>query len=83
MESVPPYASLIVLIVGGVVIGIDIFLALNGTKGDTYSEVIRAWARKRLWLVMLICFAMGMLSGHWFWSDCSLPDCQELCRHVQ
>lgn len=82
MEHIPPYASLLVLIVGCVVIGIDIFLALNGVKGDTYSEVIRAWARRRLWLVMLVCFAMGTLAGHFFWTECSPLDCQELCRHV-
>jgi len=43
--------------------GIDVWLYVNETKGDTISEVIRAFALQAapvpLWA--------GILCGHWFW----------------
>lgn len=62
----------ITVIVATLVIGLDLVLAFNKHKGDTYSEVIRAWGRSRLWVVILMCFALGMLAGHWFW----VPACE-------
>jgi hypothetical protein len=46
---------------------VDIALAVNRHEGDTYSEIIRAAARKWQPLVMIICFGFGLLAGHWFW----------------
>lgn len=46
---------------------IDIFLALNRRKGDTYSEVLRKAGRKFMPLVIAISFLFGLLCGHWWW----------------
>ena len=64
----PAYAIAITLLVFSGVIGIDIALAVNKRQGDTYSEVIRTAARKWWPLALMICFGMGLLAGHWFWS---------------
>lgn len=75
---VPDYAWWLTSAVALAVVLIDLVLALNRTEGDTYSEVIRAWARKRIAVVILLSFAMGLLAGHWFWASCTSADCQEL-----
>ena len=46
---------------------IDVYLAKNKRKGDTYSEIISAAAKKFLPLGLLISFGFGLLAGHWFW----------------
>jgi len=46
---------------------IDLGLALNRRKGDTYSEVLRKWGKKYMPLIMVICYIFGLLSGHWWW----------------
>jgi succinate dehydrogenase hydrophobic anchor subunit len=67
MADTPTYATVIVLAVLIAVLTIDVCLAVNKRKGDTYSEVIRR-AAKRWWpLALLITFSMGLLAGHWFW----------------
>jgi hypothetical protein len=48
-------------------IAIDIILAVNKRKGDTYSEIIRAAGKKFAPLAMMISFGFGLLAGHWFW----------------
>lgn len=48
-------------------VAIDIGLALNRKTGDTYSEIIRAAARRFLPLALMIAFGFGLLCGHWFW----------------
>lgn len=77
---VPNYAWWLTGLVALTVVLVDLVLALNRTEGDTYSEVIRAWARKRIAVVIGISFIMGLLTGHWFWSFCEPEDCTELCR---
>jgi len=64
---IPTYAWWTLAAVFLAVIAIDIGLALNARKGDTYSEVIREWARRRIAVVIGISFGMGLLAGHWFW----------------
>jgi hypothetical protein len=44
-------------------IGLDVYLAANKTKGDTISEVLLNESRKR----PIIAFAAGALIGHLFW----------------
>lgn len=50
-----------------VIIGVDIMLALNKHKGDTFSSILRQAGRDWIGLVMLMVFGMGLLAGHWFW----------------
>jgi hypothetical protein len=54
-------------ILPGIFIVIDIILAINKRKGDTYSEVMRAIGLKWLPVVMFVCFGFGLLAGHWWW----------------
>lgn len=66
-EDAPTYGVVVTVAVIVLVIAIDLGLALNDRKGDTYSEVIRRTARRWWPLVMISCFTMGVLAGHWFW----------------
>ncbi|MDX1554918.1 MAG: hypothetical protein R3212_02725 [Xanthomonadales bacterium] len=75
MSDVPTYAVVLTVAVAAFVIGLDVLLAVNKRKGDTYSEVIRSAAQKWLPLSLLIVFSMGLLAGHWFWC----PTC-EVCQ---
>jgi len=51
------------------VIGIDVWLALDKKVGNTYSERIRAWGK--IWppFRLILSFGMGVLAGHWFWGS--------------
>jgi len=48
-------------------IAIDVLLATNKRRGDTYSEIISKAAKKFMPLALLISFGFGLLTGHWFW----------------
>ena len=63
----PGYTLLAMILLPTIFITIDIFLAINKRKGDTYSEVLRAAGKKWMSLIMMICFGMGLLAGHWWW----------------
>jgi hypothetical protein len=63
----PLYTVLLVTILPAVFIAIDIVLAMNKRKGDTYSEVLRAAGKKWVPLVIFMSFGMGLLCGHWWW----------------
>jgi hypothetical protein len=53
------------------IIGLDVWLALDSTKGNTWSEIIRTWSRKTL----LLPWAWGVLAGHWFhWFDARIME---------
>jgi hypothetical protein len=56
------------------IIGIDIYFAVDKIKGNTWSEIIRLWGEK----YKLIPFAWGMLAGHFFhptiWPHFSHPN---------
>lgn len=56
-----------------VIIGVDVYLALDKVKENTFSAVLREKAKKWLPLVILICYGMGLLTGHWFWGSCPPP----------
>lgn len=47
----------------GVIIILDIFLAIDAVSGNTWSEIIRHLAKS----TPLIPFVCGVLSGHFFW----------------
>lgn len=63
----PLYTVVLMITFPVVFIAIDVYLAVNKRKGDTYSEVLRKLGRKWTPLIMLICFGMGLLAGHWWW----------------
>lgn len=48
-------------------VGLDVYLALDGRPENTYSERLRvmskAWPPARL----LLSFGMGLLAGHLYW----------------
>lgn len=48
-------------------IGIDVYLAVDKKKGNTYSEILRAAGKKWVPLIMMMCFGFGLLAGHWWW----------------
>lgn len=53
----------IILGVTAILIGWDIFVAVNPPQGDTISEIIQEFATKH----PVIPFAFGVLMGHFFW----------------
>jgi hypothetical protein len=55
--------AIILVIVAGLLIVWDIYLAAAPPTGDTISEVIRDFAYRH----PIIPFAIGVLIGHWFW----------------
>lgn len=63
----PLYTVIIMTVMPAIFIIIDIVLAVNKKKGDTYSEVLREAGKKWQPLIMLMCFGMGLLAGHWWW----------------
>lgn len=63
-----PAATVVVMVVAFLgLVGLDVYLALDGRTENTYSERLRAmgkvWPATRL----LITFGMGLLAGHWYW----------------
>jgi hypothetical protein len=52
-----------ILVIVGVIVAVDLFLALNDVKGDTISEVIKGWAYRRFFVLS---WAWGVLAGHLF-----------------
>ena len=49
-------------------VGLDIWFAVDGRKGNTYSENIRKWGRAWPPFKLIFCFTLGLLAGHFFWS---------------
>ncbi len=54
-----------ILVVVGVIILVDLFLAFNRIEGDTISEVIKEWAYRRFFVLT---WTWGVLAGHLFLS---------------
>ena len=52
-----------ILVVVGLIVAVDLFLALNDVKGDTISEVLKGWAYRRFFVLT---WAWGVLAGHLF-----------------
>lgn len=48
------------LILVAMLIGIDIYLATDSVKGNTWSEIIRMWSKH----TTLVPWLMGILTGH-------------------
>lgn len=43
----------------------DIYLDQDEVSGNTYSQVLRGWFKKRLWLYYGAAFGLGILMAHW------------------
>lgn len=65
--NAPLYTVLVMTIAPALFILVDVVLALNKRKGDTYSEVLRAAGRKWQPVIIMMSFSMGLLCGHWWW----------------
>lgn len=52
-----------------VLIGIDIYLALDGIPGNTWSQYLRTWSMQ----TPLVPWVWSILLGHWFHPDSSKP----------
>lgn len=46
-----------------ILVGWDIYVAINPPDGDTISEVLFQWAGDH----PVVPFVIGVLCGHWFW----------------
>lgn len=58
--------SYVVIALFVAVIGFDIYLAMDGLTGNTYSEIIRTKTNSWWWLGHLITAGMGLLAWHFF-----------------
>ena len=47
----------------GILIGWDVYVAVNGVPGDTISELTLGWAQNH----PIIPMAVGVVCGHLFW----------------
>jgi len=50
-----------------VFVGVDVYLAFDKEKGNTYSEVITKTGDRHPWFRILFLVSVGVLLGHWFW----------------
>jgi hypothetical protein len=44
---------------------LDLYLAMNKQKGETFSEIIRAWGSHAHFIYYIIAFCFGLLVSHW------------------
>jgi len=51
-----------------VIVGWDVYLALDGRRANTISARIRDWDRKFGGIKLLMAAGFGLLLGHWFWT---------------
>jgi len=58
------YTKLFLWIAITIAVGFDIWWAVNSAKGDTISEVTKAYS----WRWMTIPVAYGVITGHLFWA---------------
>lgn len=62
----PGQTSILVVVLFVVIVAFDVYLDRDSIEGNTYSERIRAWGRRWVWLPYLFAFGFGVLLGHWF-----------------
>lgn len=56
-------AGIVVVVI--TVILLDIYLAVDNRKGNTYSEIFRGWFKRMRWLYYTAAFWSGVLLSHW------------------
>ncbi len=57
------FTQMFILIIVGVIIVVDLFLAFNETEGDTINDVLKSWAYERFFVLT---WGWGVLAGHLF-----------------
>jgi H+/Cl- antiporter ClcA len=65
MTEIQVTALMIVFV--AVFVAIDVVLAVDKSKGNTYSEIITKTGERHPWFRILFLVAVGVLLGHWFW----------------
>ena len=53
----------ILIVIAALLVVFDVFLYLNDTKGDTISNIIKAWVFDKYFFLT---FVWGVLAGHFF-----------------
>ena len=53
-----------------ILIGLDIYLAVDGLKGNTWSEILRSWGRSNALAPWIWC---GLAGHYWHWMEKSRP----------
>jgi len=48
-------------------VAVDVWLAVDKDKGNTYSEIITKTGERHPWFRILFLVGVGVLLGHWFW----------------
>ena len=63
----PMTTSIVMVALTILIIGWDVWLFLDGKRGNTISERIRAADQIFVPFKYLMIFGFGLLAGHWFW----------------
>lgn len=63
--AIPIGVSLLV-----VLIGLDVYLAVDGVKGNTWSEILRSWGQSNGLAAWIWC---GLAGHYWHWMEKSKP----------
>lgn len=64
----PTHTSIFLAVMFVLIVAFDIWLDVDGIKGNTYSERMRAWGKVWPPFRMLIAFGFGLVCGHWYWA---------------
>ena len=67
--NLPYYTVVFLTVIPTIFIAINVGLALNNRRGDTYSAVLRKVGERWLPVIMIVCFGFGLLAGHWWWAN--------------
>lgn len=63
-----PTATVVVMVAAFLaLVGLDVWLALDGRTENTYSERLRAMGKAWPATRLLLSFGMGLLAGHLYW----------------
>lgn len=63
----PNLVAFLMIVAMVILIGLDIWLALDNRDENTYSELTRKLARVWRPFRLLLPFTFGLLTGHFFW----------------
>lgn len=68
--------TLAIMLAGFVIlVGFDIWFAIDARSGNTYSENIRKWGRMWPPVRLIGAFIFGLLAGHFWWSPVEYMPC--------
>ena len=58
---------ILMVVLTSLIIGWDIWLAVDGKDGNTISERMKALETWFPFFKYLVIFGMGLVIGHWYW----------------